>query len=501
MNKTGSFLARNGATCVAVLFFLKAVFLGFFIVPLWDIPDEEGHVDYVRSLARFDGIPALGIDAIDQDIQNSIHRAPRGEGPRNWIAQHPPFYHLLAVPAYWLFDRFSDDAEWLFRAPRIVSAISGALSLVVFHAILLRFSLPVFVRLSIVIALAGVPMFSFMSAGTSHDTTVALLCALATLSWVRFFQNKNQADAWRCAMWLACAAATKMTALVFAFAMMMALVWELKATGTWRQWILRTMALGAVSLSLPGLWMIRQYNSFGNPFATASVYVKTRLSEPLPVSFFEYLNSNPVLEDLFNHFYGLFGWHGTGHGKVLLLRITEVPFASFSILFFCFVMALLVSLHMHLRNCGGVRQPWLYGCSLVVLAAWFLLLWPGEGMFPLVRRAGFAVGLTAMLLPLYAVPVTRRFPDRLVGFNLLICFFFLAVLLSQVHKAYIWDGRLRGMHGRYFYPLLGCAVVLLAFIAQSFPRLARYSFPCSALLLAAMEGVAWFDQAIPFFER
>lgn len=247
--------------------------------------------------------------------------------------------------------------------------------------------------------------------------------------------------------------------------------------------------------------MIRQYKAFGNPFATASVYVKNRLSEPLPVSLFEYLNTKPVLEDLFNHFYGLFGWHGTGHGKVLLLRIMGAPFTSFSILFFCFVTALLAALHIHLRDRGCLRLPWLYGCSLCVLLGWFLLLWPGEGIFALVRRTGYALGLTAMFLPLYALTITRRFPDRLVGGSLLICFFFLAILISQVYKAYIWDGRLRGMHGRYFYPLLGSVIVLLAFIAQLFPRLARVSFPMSAMVMTTMEGVVWFDEAIPFFEE
>lgn len=106
-----------------------------------------------------------------------------------------------------------------------------------------------------------------------------------------------------------------------------------------------------------------------------------------------------------------------------------------------------------------------------------------------------------MFLPLYALTITRRFPDRLVGGSLLICFFFLAILISQVYKAYIWDGRLRGMHGRYFYPLLGSVIVLLAFIAQLFPRLARVSFPMSAMVMTTMEGVVWFDEAIPFFEE
>lgn len=53
---------------VAVLFFLKVFVLGFFVIPLWDIPDEIGHYAYAWDLAQGEGIPLLGHAKIEAEI-------------------------------------------------------------------------------------------------------------------------------------------------------------------------------------------------------------------------------------------------------------------------------------------------------------------------------------------------------------------------------------------------------------------------------------------------
>jgi len=53
---------------IALLFFLKAIVLAFWITPLWDIPDEFAHFAYARDIALGKGIPLLGEAKIDADI-------------------------------------------------------------------------------------------------------------------------------------------------------------------------------------------------------------------------------------------------------------------------------------------------------------------------------------------------------------------------------------------------------------------------------------------------
>ena len=172
-----------------LLFFIKAISFAFFIIPLWDVPDETGHFSYVRDLAEFKGFPLLGESLIGGDIQSHVyqeeHRGPVG----NWIAQHPPLYYLLAAPFYWAGQLLTDDSEMLFRAPRVASALSGSLTLLVLDRIMLAFGLKLLVRLSIIASFASVPMYSLLSSGTNQDTTLALFCSLATLSWINFLKN------------------------------------------------------------------------------------------------------------------------------------------------------------------------------------------------------------------------------------------------------------------------------------------------------------------------
>src|SRR5690606_24543378 len=81
---------------VCALFTVKFALYGWFVTPFWEIPDEPGHFSYVDDLheGRY---PKLGESRMTGEVANSWlgeDRAP----PRNWIAQHPPLYYVIALP-------------------------------------------------------------------------------------------------------------------------------------------------------------------------------------------------------------------------------------------------------------------------------------------------------------------------------------------------------------------------------------------------------------------
>ncbi|HMF09604.1 MAG TPA: hypothetical protein VKJ00_10740, partial [Thermoanaerobaculia bacterium] len=111
---------------LALLFFVKAAALALFVTPLWDVPDEVGHFALVADLADGRGLPTPGKSVLPEDLARDwtggrdLPAAQRW----NWVAQHPPLYHLLAVPFLVGARAMTSDRHWQYRAPRLLSALS-----------------------------------------------------------------------------------------------------------------------------------------------------------------------------------------------------------------------------------------------------------------------------------------------------------------------------------------------------------------------------------------
>ena len=88
--------------------------------------------------------------------------------------------------------------------------------------------------------------------------------------------------------------------------------------------------------------------------------------------------------------------------------------------------------------------------------------------------------------------------DRLMLYALVVFLFFTAVLLWQVYGIYLLDGRLRAIHGRYFYPVMP---FMLAALAVSVYRLRIPGLLLAVLTagLAIMELETFVLQALPFY--
>lgn len=101
------------------VFIMKGVFYGVYAIPLHmgSTPDDVGHLSYVAYMAKEHKIPVLfetkfeeTIDRNYDDVWNNkdvidsnylIHEGEYRESEEyNYIAQHPPLYHLYLLPFY-----------------------------------------------------------------------------------------------------------------------------------------------------------------------------------------------------------------------------------------------------------------------------------------------------------------------------------------------------------------------------------------------------------------
>jgi len=481
-----------------LLFFIKVIFFAFFIIPLWDVPDETGHFSYVRDLAEFKGFPLLGESLIGGDIQSHVyqeeHRGPVG----NWIAQHPPLYYLLAAPFYWAGQLLTDDSEMLFRAPRVASALSGSLTLLVLDRIMLTFGLKLLVRLSIIASFASVPMYSLLSSGTNQDTTLAFFCSLATLSWIHFLKNEKYNDALLCAFWLSLSVLTKMTALVFAFALMLTTVHFFKKNYSLRKWVIKSSFLALVSLSLPALWMLRQYFNFGNPFITASSFGKWKLDNPLEISFMGFIEQQPVLEHFFNNFYGLIGWTGSGLGEVRWFQVGGFPYQCFSVSIFLLSVLFVCLFLLDIKKNINHYMIFLFFLIFILFQFYIKMFCCGD-FFSIIRNNTFILWFSVFAFSFIYIFVKPDFFSKIISYSLFVCGFMVAVVLSEVYEIYLLDGRMRATHGRYFYPLIGLFSVFFSYIGINLPRVSHFIFPFIAICFIALEGYVWLYISLPFF--
>ena len=316
---------------LALLFTLKALYLAFFVTPLWDIPDEIGHFSYARDLAEGRGVPVLGRAEIEADVMAHMLHNPDARPTANWIAQHPPVYYLLAAVPLKIGMAFTNDPEVLYRLPRLVAAICGGLLLLVLYRTMRTLGLDNY-RATVLAACIGfIPMVSHLASGTNNDMTLFLFSALMVHFLVRFLIYHQLRDAYWSAAWMTLAAGIKMTAWVVIPPLLV--IFALEMSGPVRHWLKHLSGVTAVMLLVPLIWMLHNLVYYGDPTYTAVPMRSGVLETPLTDSFYTYIHSHPVIDHFILHFYGLLGWMGSGDGNVHLFHVAGVPRGAFSLIF------------------------------------------------------------------------------------------------------------------------------------------------------------------------
>lgn len=188
------------------------------VTPIWQVPDEPAHYNYIRALADGRGFPVLEPDDYDQEHLEQL--TSRGfpadlsvDGLR-YEAHQPPLYYMLATPIYLLFGG-------ALLPLRMFSVLLGAgLLIVAFGTVGRVFPRRPELGLMAAAFIAFIPQHLTMTAGVNNDTLAELIvgCTLWTLAaYVGGGQECPTPDAeeqrpWHVGLLLAAALLTKTTA-------------------------------------------------------------------------------------------------------------------------------------------------------------------------------------------------------------------------------------------------------------------------------------------------
>lgn len=513
---------------IAVLLTLKALYMGFYVTPPGDIPDESGHYAYARDIARGEFFPLMNEALIPDNLWLDTGR-PRGYLRDNYITQHPPLYYLVAAVPLKVTQWFTDERWYQIRATRTVSAVSlGLLFLALFWTLRdAGISPPRSLLLASTIGF--IPMVSHLASGITNDIFLFMLCALATRHLVRFVRAQTLRDAYLCALWLTLAGGTKMTAWVLIAGFVGILVYELR--GSLKSWLMHAVGITITALILPIWWMARNVIHFGNPLKVNLVNTPPKA---LDYTLLEYVQNQPYFDWMLVHFYGLIGFSGYCQTPELLhlctgvrsTRISSQPYEFMVVvLTVVTVMFLAYTLWKYRRlaqpetglPAPGSMREWtqaalrsgalrtlVLGVLLSAGAAIFafaeVVVYHEPGWAAEVARTMMVAAGLVGFLGLGIVLLDPNADERLMYYAMVLFLGFGMMILLQGLKAYQLLAELRGVQGRYFYPFLPLMVVALGLLLQ------RMKVPTVVLLWVVLimawgELHAYVTQVIPFFEK
>jgi hypothetical protein len=483
---------ERAMAAAALVFFLKAASLAFWVTPLWDVPDETGHYAIVSDLAEGRGLPLPGRSVVSSDVVSDWTRGKARAPVGNWVAQHPPLYHLLAAPLLSAARAATPDPRWRYRAPRLLSAIAGAAGLLFFFLAFREASGDPLLSFVAAAGVGFVPMYSHLASGVNHDILLGMASGLAALCWVRFERTGHIRDAMKMSGALAFAGAVKLSAVAPAAALWLLCLPRLSARGGRR--LAQAIAIGAASLSFPLLWTLRQWWLLGN------MRVHEVSQKPFDLAgFFEYLRDQPVVDHTFKNFFGLIGWTGTGGGDLRWFQISGVFLAPYLLLALAGAAGTAVWLW---RRSSGTGRGLAGSLAAIVFGVCFSRLFARADGAEILKRLVYSL-LAAV--PFLALPLAfRRRPAGeaiLAGSQFVFLVFSLAYLANS-YEAFQIYGQMRATNGRYFFAVLPFLVLAFVFPAASLlPKGRRRDIGLLALLAALFvnETAFFLLKVIPFY--
>ncbi|MGQ9814563.1 MAG: hypothetical protein ACUVR3_05355, partial [Candidatus Roseilinea sp.] len=305
-------LGRRARALIALVFFLAAFLhanLWGAIIPLWQIPDEAAHYEYVRLMVKL-GRPPTPADA-DPQLHAQMLRSmwenhyweylgfrrpeqpPKRILPGGWTSggaipdtaviddayvyafsqlqnSTPVYYAMLApVQAAVIHLPIDDQLRALRMASRVIFAL-GVLFIVLTAGELFRWNLPAVIATGLICILQ--PMFVYIGSGVNNDNGVMLFAS--ALTW-------QLAAGWRrgyslprllliLALTLLAIYAKRTAVFLVAWVPLVLAVWTLTRVSLKARW--RILAGGAVALALAGVVALILYFT---PFQTPMNWVSS----------------------------------------------------------------------------------------------------------------------------------------------------------------------------------------------------------------------------------
>ena len=484
--------------CVVVFFVIKVVMTSIWFIRPWDIPDEVGHISYIKDLATGKGIPVLHETAIDDEIWQAFAPEHIPDAGMNWIAQHPPLYHLLMVPMYWLGSLFSSSFWPAFYLIRIATAVLFGLGIWALIRAFVESAMSVPASIGLGIMVASVPNHTFIAGGVNHDSLVFLLGSCVLLFWIRFLKSGSARDLTWVGLCLGLGGLVKYTMLVLLpplLAWTCLYLW-INPGISWKV-IVRFLLLAFLPI---GIWMLRNWIHFEELLPIdRSGFVS---NHPFEMSFFEFGQRFPVFTIVLKNFWGLLGWMGDGTFRLRW-------FQMYSIYVSIFTLPLLLlfgsSLFFAFNQSWPSRTRWSFGLMGAILlpALVFLSGWFGKDNRMTILAVVFGLSVFGWILG-EGVDLIRNGRMNQVSWTELGCVIiflgFTGFYFKTIYGFSVSSGGLQGTFGRYFLPVLGFAMIGL--FGRGI-RAFQYSgalFLGVAIIYSCAELYLWLHEVVPFFK-
>ncbi|MCB1120074.1 MAG: DUF2142 domain-containing protein [Verrucomicrobiae bacterium] len=485
-----------------ILFFAKAVFVSLFVTPPWDVPDEIGHLGYVKELATGKGVPVFRETRMDTEMWDHMAGASGASPDYNWIAQHPPLYYLYMVPSYWVGELLGDGFQYPLHTGRIWNACLMVLALYLVYRICLDYSgkqMPAFL---LAVGVGSIPMVTQTAAGVNNDTMIIALSTAIGWRWMHFYQRPNRRNLLWLGLVLGLGGITKYTLLVvMAPVSAFSILYAFRAGKRMVLPVAGFVMLGWAPISL---WALRNVIVLGKAMPTSLEYLDFPTKTHYTV--LEFFEAYPFFTHMFRSFWGIFGWHGSGQDlNLTTLHIPVVYQCFYAVLLSVFVLASLACLVAETQRKGRFSGKFLFVIpALFTLGIYLIGPFPREAFY--VKQVVY-LGIYSSLFSLYFgilriwMPGVRweQWESRLQVEALVVSAFFTAIIVMQMISYSNDSGMLRGTHGRYFFAVFGC--LLLGWMVPGLNKLARFNWICGVLVLAMVLGESWLwlDSVIPFF--
>jgi 4-amino-4-deoxy-L-arabinose transferase-like glycosyltransferase len=289
------------------------------LTPIWQNPDEPAHYNYVAYVAETGGLPTLLPGDWDAALLERLKNGQLLPGDSvasiRYEAWQPPLFYLAAAPLFRL-GPMDDPAVLVFRL-RAFDIVLGALTLGVAFFIA-REVMPGHVAVAVPLAIAGVPMFTAVSAAISADPLANLLAACLLLVLVRRVRGARNGSAilpghgahadFRWAMGagglLGLGLLAKLALGIFVPLALIVVV--LRSARPLRDAVLLLGAIGVVVLP----WLVHQVTTYGwaDPLATSRHAAVVLDQLRFPGLSAAYLGL--FLTTTFHSFWAQFGWMG-----------------------------------------------------------------------------------------------------------------------------------------------------------------------------------------------
>jgi 4-amino-4-deoxy-L-arabinose transferase-like glycosyltransferase len=227
------------------------------LTPAWQNPDEPAHFTYVAFVATTSGLPVLQPGDWDSALLERLKTGRLQPGDDinaiRYESWQPPLYYLIAAPVYALGP--PDTALYRLRA---FDLVLGGVTLLLGYLVAGEVLAPQLAA-AVPMAMAGVPMFTAISASVSADPLANLLAAATSLALLRRWH------AIAVGLLIGLGLLTKLELAIF---LPLALGWlVLRSPPRWREAVLLLVTVGF--LLTP--WLIHQITSYGpfDPLALA----------------------------------------------------------------------------------------------------------------------------------------------------------------------------------------------------------------------------------------